>query len=72
MRARNQRKRRGSQVKIVVIVPDCHDAPTNDAPITSPISITMKPAACRYSGSSRSCRRSPDRKKSTCAKFSRQ
>ena len=33
--------RRGSHVRIVVIVPVCHDAPTDDAPITSPIRIAM-------------------------------
>src|SRR5688572_16307359 len=32
----NQRRRRGSHVKIVLMVPVCQDAATNDAPITSP------------------------------------
>ena len=36
IRAANQRRRRGSQVKIVLIVPVCQDTATNEAPITSP------------------------------------
>ena len=59
-RASNQRIRRGSHVRIVVIVPVCHDAPTIDAPITSPITMTMNPAAFTYSPTSPSVTGSPE------------
>ena len=51
-RTRPTRTRRGSHVRIVVIVPVCHEAPTAEAPITSPIKIEMKAVFRRTSGSS--------------------
>ena len=43
-----------------MIVPVCHDAPTIEAPITSPITMTMNPAAFTYSPTSPSVTGSPE------------
>ena len=54
--AANQRRRRGSQVKIVLIVPVCQEAATNEAPITSPRMLVSEEIPSRIWGSSASAR----------------
>ena len=51
-RTRATRVRRGSHARIVVIVPEPHDAPTDDAPITRPMRIAMNEMPRRIDGRS--------------------
>ena len=54
--AANQRRRRGSHVKIVLMVPGCQDAATNEAPITSPRMLVSEEIPSKICGSSTSAR----------------
>ena len=55
----NQRRRRGSQVRIVLIVPVCHETATTEAPTTSPMMLVIEEMPSRMPGRSASCRWDP-------------
>ena len=56
MRDANQRRRRGSHVKIVLIVPVCHETATTEAPTTSARMLVIEEIPSRIPGRSASCR----------------